>query len=125
VSDAFVLDVPRGVADADVEDTLWNAFRQILDAIDDERTVVVVLHDEDLLGLGTAADASVACGLLGITRSLGAEGLRDGWAVNVLAASAEASDADRERWIERLAEPRGLRGGLVRLGQLHIGRVPV
>ena len=108
-----------------LEPALLNAFRRTRTAVMAGRPVVTVVRDADLLGHGEPADAALANALVGLMRAFATEGVRDGWTVNALAVVDDIGDLARAAWIERLAQSDGARGALVRLGDLHLGRVPV
>lgn len=117
----FVLHAPAA-ADLDTLDAvLLRAFRELRDALAGGRVAVVVLSDTHLAGHGEPADAAVAHALVGLVRALATEGAREGWAINALAV---ADGVDPEPWIARLGEPGALRGGVIRLGDGHLGRIP-
>jgi NAD(P)-dependent dehydrogenase (short-subunit alcohol dehydrogenase family) len=97
---------------------LTNAFSQIRAAVLEERPVVLVLDDRDLLGQGALADAALATGLLGLSRAFALEGARAGWRVNAL--------SHRDEEVGDLAEQlaaSGLSGQLIRAGSEHLGKV--
>lgn len=99
---------------------LDEAFAAIKAAVD-ERSVVVLVCDGDLLGQGDPCDAAVATALLGMVRALTQEGAKPGWQLNVV------SHHDREGPVtetcDRLASIPGLSGQLIRVGRAHIGKV--
>ena len=121
----LVHEPPRGVGIDQLEAVLLEAFGTLRDALAAGRPVIVVVHDSDLLGQGEVADAALANALVGLVRALATEGTSDGWQVNALAVSDEIGDDARRAWIGRLTDPQGATGALVRLGDLHLGRVPV
>ena len=84
----------------------------------------MIVRDSDLLGHGDPADAALANGLLGLARAFAIEGRREQWVVNVLAVEEGAEDASHS-WVERLSDPQGVAGALIRVGDLHLGRVPL
>jgi NAD(P)-dependent dehydrogenase (short-subunit alcohol dehydrogenase family) len=101
---------------------LTAAFEAIRAALAEERPVVVLVDDADLLGQGEVADAALATGLLGLARSFALEGARRGWKVNTVSrrsAEQEQAAADAAAWLAAS----GLSGQLVRAGTDHLGRV--
>jgi hypothetical protein len=106
---------PSGVGLDELEDELCRAFETLRDG-----DAVVVLDEADVAGVGDPVAAALAHGLIGMVRALAIEGRR----INALAAPADLAPEDRQAWIERLAEPAGASGALVRLGTDHLGRVP-
>ncbi len=90
-------------------------------AIDEESFVYVVHHDA-LLGRRGAGNAMVASGLLSAARTAALEGVRKGWTTNVIAYDDDADPKDVEKWAERMLEPRGVAGELIRIGSTHIGK---
>jgi hypothetical protein len=109
----------------ELEAALLDGFGRARDAVLSGRSVVVVVRDEDLLGHREPADAALANALVGLVRALATEGVREGWTLNALALADGTTDAERSAWIDRLAGGDGARGALIRLGDLHLGRVPV
>jgi len=109
----------------DLEPALLDAFRRAREAVTGGRPVVAVVRDADLLGQGEPADAALANALVGLVRALATEGVREGWTLNALAVRDDAPAQERAVWIERLGDGQGAGGALVRLGELHLGRVPV
>jgi NAD(P)-dependent dehydrogenase (short-subunit alcohol dehydrogenase family) len=122
---AVVYEAPSGVDLARLEDALFTAFSTIREALEQDQSVVVVVRDEDLLGHAQPADAALAGALVGLTRALATEGARAGWRINAIAVTADVDPIDQATWISHLSESPGLNGELVRLGPLHLGRVPV
>lgn len=121
MSDALVYEAPAGIGIEGLEDALLDAFRAVRDAVSAGRPVVVIVRDADVLGHGEPADAALANALVGLVRAFATEGGRDGWRVNALSVP----DGDeRAAWVDRLADPQGVSGAIVRLGDLHLGRVP-
>ncbi|MBV9464806.1 MAG: hypothetical protein JO206_12025 [Solirubrobacterales bacterium] len=122
----FVHAAPRGVGIEGLEAALLEAFQRLREALTAGRPAVVIVRDADLLGHGDPADAALANGLLGLVRALATEGAREQWIVNALAVDGEETDeAAQDVWVQRLSEPVGVTGVLIRLGDLHLGRVPV
>ena len=115
---------PAGVGIELLEETLLDAFHALRDALAGGRPAIAVVRDADVLGHGEPADAALANALVGLVRALATEGTRDGWTVNALAVPDELDPDALSVWIDRLAHANGLTGGLVRLGDLHLGRVP-
>ena len=110
-------------ADLDsIADELTAAFEAIRAALLEERPVVVLVEDGDLLGQGEVADAALATGLLGLARAFALEGVKRGWKVNTVSrrgAEQENAAADAAAWLAGS----GLSGQLVRAGTEHLGRV--
>jgi NAD(P)-dependent dehydrogenase (short-subunit alcohol dehydrogenase family) len=109
----------------DLEPALLAAFRRARAALAAGRPVVAVVRDGDLLGHGEPADAALANAVLGLVRTLAVEGVREGWTVNALAVGEGVSEQQRATWTRRLGEGEAAGGALLRLGELHLGRVPV
>jgi NAD(P)-dependent dehydrogenase (short-subunit alcohol dehydrogenase family) len=118
---AFVVRAPATAAFETIDVELLGAFRALRDALASGRAAVVVLSDTHVAAHGEPADAALAHALLGLVRSLATEGARAGWVINALSV---ADGIDPEPWIERLGDPGELRGGLIRLGDGHLGRIP-
>lgn len=125
MSTPVVWQAPRGTGIDDLEATTLEVFHRLLDAVSQGRAAVVVVREADLLGHGELGDAVLANAVVGLVRALATEGARDGWIVNALAIDEGIDEPARQTWIERLADPRGLSGALLRLGDVHLGRVPV
>jgi hypothetical protein len=115
---------PSGLGIELLEETLLDAFHALRDAVTSGRPAIVIVRDADVLGHGDPAGAALANALVGLVRALATEGTRDGWTVNALAVPDELDPDALSVWIDRLAHANGLTGGLVRLGDLHLGRVP-
>jgi hypothetical protein len=101
-----------------VSSELTNAFGEIRRAVLQERPVVLVLEDRDLLGQGSLADAALASGMLGLSRAFALEGSRSGWSVNALSHRGEDVGG-----LAAMLAASGLSGQLVRAGSEHLGRV--
>jgi NAD(P)-dependent dehydrogenase (short-subunit alcohol dehydrogenase family) len=99
---------------------LTEAFVAAREALEAGRPVVIVLAAGDLLGQGDPLDAAVATGLLGMVRTLGIEGAKPGWLINVVAV-AEGGDAAPT--VAMLAAS-GLTGQLLQVGGANLGKVP-
>jgi NAD(P)-dependent dehydrogenase (short-subunit alcohol dehydrogenase family) len=84
---------------------------------------VVVLDAADLLGQGSPLDAAVATALLGMVRTLGIEGAKPGWRVNVVAGGAEDAAAIEET-VAMLAGSSSLTGQLLQVGGANLGKLP-
>lgn len=114
---------PRLGDDLDaVTASLTAAFTQIRSAVLDERPVVVVIDDRDLLGQGTVVDAGVATAMLGLVRAFALEGAKPGWKVNAVTHRGGAEEREVEGAIAWLGSS-GLSGQLLRVGTDHLGRV--
>ena len=142
MSDLFVLrQEPLGGDPGAVTRVMTDAFVAVREALEAGRPVVVVIAAGDLLGQGEPLDAAVATGLLGMVRTLGIEGAKPGWRINVVAGPgvageqaearlAVASDdeaADEEDpvalTIAMLAESE-LTGQLLQVGGANLGKLP-
>lgn len=84
--------------------------------------IVYVVAGEDLLGQRGAGAAMIACGLLSAARTAAFEGAKPGFTANTVAPEADADATDTAGWIQRMLDPRGSTGELVRLGPAHIGK---
>jgi hypothetical protein len=107
-----------------LEDELTRAFLVIRSALDRGDSVVVVVADSDIQGVGHTAGAALAHGLLGMVRALAIEGRKSHWRINALSVVDGTDAEDREGWVRRLSKPQGASGALVRLGDAHLGKVP-
>ena len=101
---------------------LTGAFAEIRAALDAARPVAVVLDAGDLLGQGSPLDAAVADALLGMVRTLGIEGRKPGWRVNVVAGGADDAAAIAETVALLAASP--LTGQLLQVGGANLGKLP-
>jgi hypothetical protein len=119
-----VYTAPAGLGVELLAETLLEAFHVLRDAVAGGRPAIAVVRDADVLGHGEPAEAALANALVGLVRALATEGARDRWTVNALAVPARLDPDALSVWIDRLADPNGMTGGLVRLGELHLGRVP-
>jgi hypothetical protein len=120
-----VYEAPLGIDLDGLEVAILEAFHRLRDAVAGGSPAVVIIRESDLLGHGDAADAALANALLGLVRALATEGLREGWVVNALSIPDDLAEAVRRAWIDRLSEPQGISGAVIRLGELHLGRAPV
>lgn len=120
-----VIEAAREVTLDEVESALVVAFHRARVALNNGRAVVVLVREEDLLGHGDPPAAAVAGALVGLVRALATEGVRNDWRVNALATTDAVSASDRSEWIDRLSDVHGASGVVVRLGQLHLGRLSV
>jgi NAD(P)-dependent dehydrogenase (short-subunit alcohol dehydrogenase family) len=124
-----------------VTQVLTDAFVTVREALEARRPVVVVLAAGDLLGQGDPLDAAVATGLLGMVRTLGIEGAKPGWRINVLAAPGVAETegetdlavapvdeaADEEDPVAltiAMVADSGLTGQLLQVGGANLGKLP-
>jgi NAD(P)-dependent dehydrogenase (short-subunit alcohol dehydrogenase family) len=100
---------------------LTGAFTDARAALEGGRPVVVVLSAADLEGQGTPVDAALATGILGMVRTLGIEGAKPGWRINVVAAG----EGDEEAVEETIAVLAGssLTGQLLQVGGANLGKV--
>lgn len=99
---------------------LTESFVAARDALEARRPVIVVVAAGDLEGQGDPLDAAVATGLLGMVRTLGIEGAKPGWRINMVAVGGEAAV---EPTVAMLAEAE-LTGQLLQLGGANLGKVP-
>jgi hypothetical protein len=120
---AVVLEAPAGVGVDGLEAALLEAFRALRDAVAADRPAVVVLRERDVLAHGDEFDAALAHGLIGLVRAFATEGSRPGWRVNALSVPDDLDEDARSTWLERLSEPAGASGVVVRLGEVHLGKV--
>lgn len=104
-----------------VTPTLTGAFAEARGALEAGRAVAVVVDAGDLLGQGSPLDAAVATGLLGMVRTLGIEGAKPGWRVNVV-AGGEGDQAAVEETVAMLAGS-SLTGQLLTVGGANLGKV--
>jgi NAD(P)-dependent dehydrogenase (short-subunit alcohol dehydrogenase family) len=109
---------------ATLEDEVVRALGALADATERGAPAVVLLDDAAVAGHAPVAPTALAHALVGLVRALALEGRRPGWRVNALALPAGAESRQRDVWIERLAEPEGASGTLLRLGHGHLGKVP-
>ena len=100
---------------------LTDAFTESRAALEDGRPVVIFLRAADLEGQGTPVDAALATGILGMVRTLGIEGAKPGWRINVVAGR----DGDEEAVEETVAILAGssLTGQLLQTGGANLGKV--
>jgi NAD(P)-dependent dehydrogenase (short-subunit alcohol dehydrogenase family) len=103
--------------------TLTGAFAEIRAALEANRPVAVVLDPGDLLGQGSPLDAAVATALLGMVRTLGIEGRKPGWRVNVVAGGADDTAAIEET-VALLGRSSSLTGQLLQVGGANLGKLP-
>jgi NAD(P)-dependent dehydrogenase (short-subunit alcohol dehydrogenase family) len=101
---------------------LTGAFAEVRDALEAGRAVAVVVDARDLLGQGSPLDAAVATGLLGMARTLGIEGVKPGWRVNVVAGGEGDEDAVEET-VAMLARSSSITGQLLQVGGANLGKV--
>jgi hypothetical protein len=97
----------------ELEDALLEAFRRL---VAHDGPCVVVLRDVDVAGHGDPAAAALAHALFGLVRALAIEG----FVVNALSGDDPGPD---EGWVDRLADPQGLNGQLVRVAGRGPGTV--
>jgi NAD(P)-dependent dehydrogenase (short-subunit alcohol dehydrogenase family) len=120
----LVLRPPALGEDVDaVGPTLTGAFAEIRAALEAGRPVAVVVDAGDLLGQGSPLDAAVATALLGMVRTLGIEGAKPRWRVNVVAGGAGDGRAIDET-VALLARSSSLTGQLLQVGGANLGKVP-
>ncbi len=132
---------PLGDDPGAVTRALTEAFLAAREALEARRPVVVVVAAGDLLGQGHPLDAAVATGLLGMVRTLGIEGAKPGWRINVVAGPGVAFEQRAEQLavapddeaadeedpvaltIAMLAESE-LTGQLLQVGGANLGKLP-
>jgi hypothetical protein len=122
---ASVVEAPEGVGLDGLEPALLDAFQRLRASLLAGRPAIVVVRERDLLAHGDEFDAALAHGLVGLVRALAIEGAKPGWTINALAIAEDTGADERARWLERLAEPAGAVGTVVRLGGGHLGKVAV
>jgi hypothetical protein len=105
-----------------VTPALTGAFVEAREALEAGRRVAVVVDARDLLGQGSPLDAAVATGLLGMVRTLGIEGVKPGWSINVV-AEAEGDEAAVEETVAMLARSSSVTGQLLQVGGANLGKV--
>jgi hypothetical protein len=108
-----------------VEDRLWDTFSRSLSALQQGAPVVLLVADGALAGDASPAASALAAGAVGLARALALEGAEQSWWINVLSAPASASREDVDAWVERLGDPHGASGAVLRLGTRHQGRNPL
>ena len=106
----------------EVRTELQRAFRFSREAAQAEESFVYLLHNDDLLGRRGAGNAMVAAGLLSAARTAALEGAAKGWTANVIATEDGVDPLDVERWVERMLDPKGVTGEVIRLGPGHLGK---
>jgi hypothetical protein len=104
-----------------VTPALTGAFVEARAALEAGRPVAFVLDARDLLGQGSPLDAGVATGILGMVRTLGIEGAKPGWRVNVVAGGEGDGDAVEEA-LAMLAGA-SLTGQVLQVGGANLGKV--
>jgi hypothetical protein len=132
---------PLGDDPGAVTPALTGAFVAAREALEAGRPVAVVVAAGDLLGQGSPLDAAVATGLLGMVRTLGIEGAKPGWRINVVAAEGVterggAADVDahggdaaggaHDAVVETIAllADSSLTGQLLQVGGANLGKLP-
>ena len=107
---------------AEILAELTRVFEVSREAAVEERSLVYVVRQDDLLGRRGAGNAIVATGLLSAARTAALEGARKGWTANVVAFDVDADPATVDAWAQRLLEDGGVTGEIVRVGTGHIGK---
>lgn len=107
---------------AEILAELTRVFEISREAAVEERSLVYVVRQDDLLGRRGAGNAIVATGLLSAARTAALEGARKGWTANVVAFDVDADPATVDAWAQRLLEDGGVSGEIVRVGTGHIGK---
>ncbi len=105
-----------------VTPALTGAFVAAREALGAGRRVAVVVEARDLIGQGEPLDAAVATGLLGMVRTLGIEGVKPGWSINVVAGGEGDEDAVEET-VAMLAGSSSVTGQLLQVGGANLGKV--
>jgi hypothetical protein len=103
-----------------VRSELSEAFRLTKQAVTEGRSVVYVVHNDDLLGRDGLGAAIVATGLLSAARTAALEHRE--LSVNTLAVARDSSPDDIGIWSRHLLAKGGPSGELVRLGRDHLGK---
>jgi hypothetical protein len=104
-----------------VTPALTGAFLAAREGLEAGRRVAVVVDARDLLGQGEPLDAAVATGLLGMVRTLGIEGAKAGWSINVVAGGED--EAAVEETVAMLARSSAVTGQLLQVGGANLGKV--
>jgi hypothetical protein len=120
-----VVPVPAECELGALEDILWEAFSSSLAALERGDAVVLLVDEGALAGDASPAASALAAGAVGLARALALEGADVGWWVNALSVPTTASREDVDAWVERLGDPHGASGAVVRLGTRHQGRNPL
>jgi hypothetical protein len=105
-----------------VTPALTGAFVAAREALEAGRGVAVVVDPRDLLGQRSPLDAAVATGLLGMVRTLGIEGAKPGWSINVV-AGVEGDEGAIEETVAVLARSSSVTGQLLQVGGANLGKV--
>ncbi|MGA7227234.1 MAG: hypothetical protein WBZ45_03365 [Acidimicrobiia bacterium] len=114
----------RDVGDdwVEISAELARAFEVSREAAQGGRSLVYVVHEDDLLGRRGPGNAMVATGLLSAARTAAIEGARKGWTINVIAFDEGAAMSEAEEWSNRLILSGAITGELLRIGPGHIGK---
>jgi hypothetical protein len=107
---------------AEVRAELNRAFQISREAAQAGRSLVYVVHQDDLLGRRGAGNAMMATGLLSAARTAAIEGSRKGWTANVIAFDEGSDIAAAEDWANHVILSGKVTGELVRIGPGHIGK---
>jgi hypothetical protein len=119
----LVIDQPDVLDDLDrVTAALSAAFVALRDAMQDERPVVCVVDERDLLGQRSVIDAALATGLVGLARTAALEGAKSGWSVNTVSHRGDPDSAAVRNAVAWLGGS-GLSGQLLRVDGDHLGKV--
>lgn len=105
-----------------VTPALTGAFVAAREGLEAGRRVAVVVDARDLLGQGSPVDAAVATGLLGMVRTLGIEGVKPGWSINVV-AGGEGDEGAVEETLAMLSGSSSITGQLLQIGGANLGKV--
>lgn len=101
---------------------LREAFEMSREAARADRSIVYVVHGDDLLGRRGTASAMMATGLLSAARTAAIELRRVGAVVNVVAVGDDTDSEVVARWVTHLTDPTGPTGELIRLHPSHLGK---
>ena len=121
--EALLVEQPELNGDLDrLTEALTAAFAEAKGAVLDDRSVVFLLDDRDLLGQRGVVEAALATGILGLMRALALEGARPGWRLNAVSGRGE-EDVEQVWASARWLAESTLSGQLIRVGTAQIGKV--
>lgn len=121
VNETVVVRQPKDVTTDNLDEALLGVFAECRDALAADRSVLVVLDEQDLLGHGKPIDAAVAHGLVGLVRAFAVEGVKPGWHINAI--SIDEDDSNGAFADDSLPSLEHATGVVLRLGTTHLGRV--
>lgn len=101
--------------------SLQAVFRLSQAAAREERPVVYIVDNDDLLGRNGPGRAMVATGVLSAARTLAVEMAKMGVPVNVIGLDPETDPATAARWILAALDG-GPTGEFIRMGPGHVGK---